>query len=265
MKTLTLTKEYIESVGKALIHATPQEVMEFKTLMDTHPQGEEIIAALNEVGPRLIVEELVESLFSVVEESVREEEAKQEPTPAVTSVSQFSAQELANFIRQQAPKAEIEPVFIPYIKPEPQVDVSASIKEQLNYKKLVEGIKAQAESKPAFNLSAHIKGQVEEQQAAKTTEDKIKGILNTIVEDIINDDAAGEVISLDPKVIEVYEVLFASAFYAKANELGFTEPVEYAHEYTAFILTALASYLVEEEGFELSFNVVEGKVVAGLV
>ncbi|MGH1263265.1 hypothetical protein ACQVWE_13270 [Bacillus cereus] len=264
MKTLTLTKEYIESVAKSLIHATPQEVLDFKALMEVHPQGEEIVAALNEVGPRLIVETLLETIFTSVEEVVREEE-KQEPTPAVKSVSQFSAQELSNFIRQQAPKAEIEPVFIPYIKPEPQVDVSASIKEQLNYKKLVEGIKAQAESKPAFNLSAHIKGQVEEQQAAKTTEDKIKDILNTIVEDIIHDDAAGEVISLDPKVIEVYEVLFASAFYAKANELGFTEPVEYAHEYTAYILTSLASYLVEEEGFELSFNVVEGKVVAGLV
>ncbi|MBJ8109092.1 hypothetical protein JDS99_05425 [Bacillus cereus group sp. N6] len=264
MKTLTLTKEYIESVAKSLIHATPQEVLDFKALMEVHPQGEEIVAALNEVGPRLIVEALLETLFSSVEEVVHEE-AKPEPTPAVKSVSQFSTQELANFIRQQAPKAEIDPVIIPYIKAEPQVDVTASIKEQLNYKKLVEGIKAQAESKPAFDLSAHIKGQVEEQQVAKTTEDKIKGILNTIVEDIINDDAAGEVISLDPQVIEVYEVLFASAFYAKANELGFTEPVEYAHEYTAYILTSLASYLVEEEGFELSFNVVEGKVVAGLV
>ncbi len=265
MKTLTLTKEYIESVAKSLIHATPQEVLDFKALMEIHPQGEEIVAALNEVGPRLIVEALLETLFADLEGTVREEEEKQEATPAVSSVSQFSAEELSNFIRQQAPKAKIEPVFIPYIKPEPQVDVAASIKEQMNYKKLVEGIKAQAESKPAFDLSAHIKGQVEEQQVAKTTEDKIKGILNEIVEDIINDDAADQVISLDPKVIEAYEVLFSTVFYAKANTLGFAEPVEYAHEYTAYILTSLATYLVEEEGFELSFDVVEGKVVAGLV
>lgn len=264
MKTLTLTKEYIESVAKSLIHATPQEVLDFKALMDVHPQGKEIVAALNEVGPRLIVEALLETIFASVEDVVREE-AKPEPAPAVSSVSQFSTQELANLIRQQAPKAEIEPVIIPYIKQEPQVDVSASIKEQLNYKKLVEGIKAQAESKPAFDLSASIKGQVEEQQAAKTTEDKIKGILNEIVEDIINDEAADKVISLDPSKIEYVEVLFATTFYAKANELGFAEPVEYVHEYTAYIMTSLASYLVEEEGFELSFKVEEGKVVASLV
>lgn len=30
-------------------------------------------------------------------------------------------------------------------------------------------------------------------------------------------------------------------------------------------MTSLASYLVEEEGFELSFKVEEGKVVASLV
>lgn len=135
MKTLTLTKEYIESVAKSLIHATPQEVLDFKALMEVHPQGEEIVAALNEVGPRLILEALLETLFSSVEEVTREE-VKQELVPAVKSVSQFSAQELSNFIRQQAPKAEIEPVIIPYIKQEPQVDVSASIKEQLNYKNL---------------------------------------------------------------------------------------------------------------------------------
>lgn len=51
MKTLTLTKEYIESVAKSLIHATPQEVLDFKALMEIHPQGEELVAALNEVYP----------------------------------------------------------------------------------------------------------------------------------------------------------------------------------------------------------------------
>ncbi|AFQ30315.1 hypothetical protein P4493_10455 [Bacillus thuringiensis] len=264
MKTLTLTKEYIESVAKSLIHATPQEVLDFKALMEIHPQGEELVAALNEVGPRLIVEALLEALFADVEEAVCEE-AKQEPTPNASSVSQFTAQELSNFISQQAPKAKIEPVFIPYIKPEPQVDISASIKEQVAYKNLVEGIKAQAESKPAFDLSASIKGQVVEQQAAKTNEEKIKGILNEIVEEIINEDAASEIISLDPNTIKLYEVAFSTVFFTKANVLGFAEPVEYAHEYTAYILSSLASYLVEEEGFELAFNVVEGKVVAGLV
>lgn len=69
----------------------------------------------------------------------------------------------------------------------------------------------------------------------------------------------------DPSKIEYVEVLFATTFYAKANELGFAEPVEYVHEYTAYIMTSLASYLVEEEGFELSFKVEEGKVVASLV
>ncbi|MEC3533908.1 hypothetical protein P9143_26715, partial [Bacillus thuringiensis] len=111
MKTLTLTKEYIESVAKSLIHATPQEVLDFKALMEIHPQGEELVAALNEVGPRLIVEALLEALFADVEEAVCEE-AKQEPTPNASSVSQFTAQELSNFISQQAPKAKIEPVFI---------------------------------------------------------------------------------------------------------------------------------------------------------
>ncbi|MEC3532080.1 hypothetical protein P9143_17095, partial [Bacillus thuringiensis] len=127
------------------------------------------------------------------------------------------------------------------------------------------GIKAQAESKPAFDLSASIKGQVVEQQDAKTNEEKIKGILNENVEEIINEDAASEIISLDPNTIKLYEVAFSTVFFTKANVLGFAEPVEYAHEYTAYILSSLASYLVEEEGFELAFNVVEGKVVAGLV
>ncbi|ABY46669.1 hypothetical protein [Bacillus mycoides] len=260
----TLAKEYIESVAKALLETSPREVIEFKTVLNAHPQGNETHAGINEVISRIFTDPLLTELLSIVGiES--EEKTVQEPILASLLASQISTQQLSKQIREQVAKVDMDSsVMIPYMKLEPKANLAAFIKEQAAFNKLVEDIKAQFEVNTKEDFAANIKDQVEQQRPAKTTEGKIKSILDEVVNEIIEDGAASQTVCLDPSGIKVYEILFSSVFYKKANMLGFKESVEYKHEYTAYILSELATYLVEEEGFKLSFEVVEDKVVAGL-
>lgn len=294
----TLTKEYIQSLAKSLIEATPQEVIELNQVLSVIPNGQEIKEAVASEMMSMLFEQLIggfasASMYETEEECGCEEEcayeAEEEPSLADVLASQITAQNISKQIREQMTAAEMRPAFVDYIlTPDPAVDLASSLKEQIAIKNLANSIKAQAEAAQAIDLASVIKGQVGQQKLTETIqqqmsegltefiaqavsqqnssnlEEFLESVLDEIVEEIIQGNVLEDLFSLHSSSIGLYEMVFSSYFNSKVNEQQIPDIVEYKPEYTAYIMTELASYLVVAEGYELTFQVIEGHLIPAL-
>ncbi|MEX3713483.1 hypothetical protein ABFV99_13860 [Cytobacillus horneckiae] len=284
MKT-TISKEYIESLSKAVLEASPHELVEFSHALDQHPNGGEITGAL----VVNLIEKLIEEIFTIPEV----EETNNEPSLADVLSEQITAQKLSQQIRDSIQFNEIEPeglnFFTGYTPPnyfekETEDCLAKSIKQQVEKVLLSDSIKAQLDAAPV-DVSSIIKGQLQAQNLTKTIreqldqlveedrtsdrvysiEEVIEGILDAIIDEVIEERLSIEKFNLHPGSIALLEMVFSSMFYAKANEMGLPEIVSYDSEYTGYILTDVIEYLANERGYELTFENYEGVLSPVLV
>ncbi|MES9681634.1 hypothetical protein ABWK22_01635 [Gottfriedia acidiceleris] len=276
----TLSKEYIRNIAESVKHSTLEEVAQLEAVLEKHPRGKEIQEAVS----NLLISDFIGGLIGEVFGDAKTEdcgcvdgcalEEAQAISLAEAIKSQVTTQDISKQIREQMnPEGvRVVPVFVDYMgMQEKPKDLASSIKEQVAMKNLSSMIKTQVEAAPAVDLNSLIKGQVEQQSlstlisnaiAGQTSlEDMIFGVLDEIIDEIIEDEVIENGLSLHTASIALYEVVFATAFHAKVNELGIEDIIDYKVDYTAYIMSELAIYFTEEEGYELAFELVEGNLV----
>lgn len=283
----------VESIVKALETATPQEVAELTATLKNHPDGKEIVDAVNEALIGNFVEELFAEVFPGIkavlalaeEEEAVEEEVEETPLKDVIA-AQVTAQQLSKQIREQINQpVEVKPLFVDYIQPgsvhTPAVDLSEVIKQQVKQQELNESIRARfaeytetADTDPTkTNLQPHLADIIAEAiSGAKeyTLEDVIQSVLDEVAEEIVKQLSGRTPIksfSISEDAIAAYEQLFFGGFVHKLTEKGLEseEGTEYKPEHTIYIMLKIAEHLSDKEGFELTFEFKHGSVVPVLV
>lgn len=254
-----LSQEFINSTVESLMTSTPEEVLQFQAVLEVHPRGEEIAAAIASV----MLEKVIGELFTMFAEECDCDgtcEVAQEASLASILGSQVTAQDLSKEIRAQVSQQELAKSIKAQVEAPAAVDLTSVIKGQVEAQNLVASIKSQVQDQ----LTQFI-GHAVTDQIAYTLEEVVEGVLDEIVQDVIDQGLVEDSLSLAPSVVKIYEMVFATEFYQKVNELEINEIVEYKPEFTAYIMTELSIHLVEEREFELGFEVVDGAVVPSLL
>ncbi|MFE4029227.1 hypothetical protein ACFX4N_24020 [Priestia sp. YIM B13551] len=258
-----LSKEYIEAIADAVSRADAEQQQFILQLLEVHPQGQEIYEEVT----RVLLGKLADTIFEAIGAESKEEEEKvnEEEVSSLSQLlsNQITAKKLSEQIREQVQQQEltesIRARFFDYTATaepiEDAVDLGELIRGQVTLQ----------------NLTSLIREQVEEQyqEDEEDTEEEffetdIQDILDEMVDDIVEDGDIKDIFDINHTAIIYYEIGFRDDFYAKAAERGIEDLVEYKADYTAYIMTELASYVVASRGYQLSFRVIDGVTVPAL-
>ncbi|UOE58137.1 hypothetical protein [Cytobacillus oceanisediminis] len=255
-------KAIAQYVGSA---ATPEEVQQIHDIIDLHPDAKEIKNAITVELLNMLLQGVTEQLEAKQEADLEEENDFEDEEDDYDyeddydfyfdsfddeddEDEEFDAQSavLASLQSNQLAKAIAEQVK----EPKAEADDLSSL------------IKAQAE--PQL-LAALIREQLEEMDHEADYEEErystVEEVLDEIVEEILEFDYNDQLeipLPIAPDSIELMEHVFEFQFNQKARDRELGEE-EYKNEYTAYLMTELASALVNR-GYELAFEVQGGQV-----
>lgn len=265
--TTTFSKEYIQQVTESLINSTPAEVIEFSQVIQSHPHGKELAAAITQEMFGRLTEKIMDSLGATeIEEEeycgdtcgyYDEDDYEEEVNLSDVLARQISQKQLSEQIRAELAKQELSKSIAAQTRPVavPAGDLHLLIKKQVEEKSLSESI--------AKQLANRFASQEATAEAEFSLEEVVESILDEIVDEVIEKGLIEDTFSLHLLSVELYEIVFSGLFYAKAVSKGITEIVEYKTDYTAYIMTEIADELVAQ-GYELAFQVVEGQIIPTL-
>lgn len=282
-----LIKDQATAIAEAVKTASPQEVSQLEAILSIHPHGEvikdEVNAILvneflamvmqNEFGTPLASELVATGVFRFDAEAQVDQGSLHNASAALSTeiAQQLAAKELEKQIREQLELATQTKILTTQIKAQVEVssllntineqiaaqnlDVAAVIKAQLDQQSLSSAIQQQMQEQ----LNRFI-GHAVSESLISSLEEVIEGILDGIVDSVIAEGHVDGVLDLSTESIDLYQYYFATKFFEEILKKGLFGQVDYTPCHTAYIISELSAHLTEQLGYELAFEIEEGKV-----
>lgn len=256
MTTKLFTEEYVQQIAESLMDASLEDMFDFAEALQSHPYGEELGEAVSVKMVQLFTNQQLAKVNNQKSEATsgcgshchchdEENEVDLGTLIAKEIAQQVEAKRLSQMISQEAAEQKLnENIRVQLATP----NLHDLIKQQIETKSLIDLIKKQAME------------QVEESNSLQVI---VIDILNEIVNSLIEMEVFED--GLNFFETEHYELLFTSLFMELMSEKGLPVRIEYSSEYTAYILTEIAEYLVKDMHYELSFKYEDGYTVPCLI